>query len=296
VRLKINAGWQIESGCTDGPLAVRVKRLTLLDLLESVHHAWLRVPRLDALRPELGGVLVETQGARLVVSAIDGHRLARNEAQFDEPLKRLSGTVPGPFCGALIAALRLSACEEVTFAIEAGRIDLRWGDVHARCGLVGSDYPDIERLLKRFRTSRRALVDALRIFRYAAFDRNWRDELLEMHILSGRLVMKRHDESGESGESRPAAEVEIECVDAGDGRFAVNARYLEQALRSLRGEEVDITYPRIDVERFEPMERFEPILITSDGCQTDFRLVMPISIGMKTWGAVTAVGQLRGDK
>ncbi len=187
----------------------------------------------DETRPVLTGILFSFSSGRLEVVATDGHRLSRDivpgigrsdfEGQYILPQKAVS------------ELLRLLEKEDALFIPQGGNIVIRCGTTTLFSTLIEGEYPNYLQVIPK------NFVSTMRILRLDFLEALERVSLVtsgvpvvQVTVSGGSLGLRAVGDLG-------VAEEEISArVEGEHFKVAFNSRYLLEALRVMKGEEVEM--------------------------------------------------------
>ncbi|RMI93157.1 DNA polymerase III subunit beta [Streptomyces sp. ZS0098] len=263
----------------EGLSAARVEFSALRDLLDDRENPLMTSPRsaarlsvsgpglaaaLDAVRfaagtdpelPVLAGVHLDAEGDALHAVATDRYRMAVARAAVGgHGGGRVRATVPLPLVDAMRALL--DGEDEVSLAVDDGRVTLEAGDRQTGGRCMEQDFPDYRRLV-RLPAGRRAEVDV------PAFAEAVRTGLVRLHEDGGTKSELTVLEVSEDGRVAPVPE-------GADGPdlVAVNRAFLLDALDAAADD-------RLVLEFGAPTT---PLAIRGPGDEHTFSLLMPVRL------------------
>lgn len=191
----------------------------------------------DMTRIVLTGALVETDGAKMTMMALDGFRLARETAACGGDA--VKAVIPGGFL-ALVAS-SVADGETLELATGGKAVVARTPFVTLKCGLLTGEYVDVNRVLpadpgSECLVNRNDVLDALKSANAVV---NVANVEKPVRLVIDGNVMKL---SGNS--ERADYEAEIECMRNGGERLnvAFNAAYLVNALSTLDTDEIVMSF------------------------------------------------------
>ena len=232
---------------------VRVDAGSFARMCEQVKHAIAA----DQSRVVLTGALVETDGAKMTMTALDGFRLAREAAPCSGATVKM--LIPGGFLN--IAAASVTEVDTLDLFTDGKTVVVRAPGVKLKCGLLSGDYVDVAKVLpETFRSEylvrRKEVLDAIRD---------------AMAVMGGeklvRLGFNGHTMKVTGNSEQADYEAEIGCERQGDDGLSIafNSEYLSDALSTIETDEV--------VMRFNgPMS---PVVVARKEGE-GIRLVLPV--------------------
>ncbi len=196
----------------------------------------------DELRPAMMGVLFEMKPSELRAVATDGHRLVRVIQSNMEELPLSPGEVHEVVipARALNLILKAMASEQVTVRIGSSSIGFSMDELELLSRIIDEKYPKYESVIpvendKVLSVNRSALLAAVR--RVSIFSNTITNQI-RFFAADGELRVSAEDIDfgGEAKESLP-------CAYTGESiEIGFNAKYIEDALVHLEGEEVTFEF------------------------------------------------------
>lgn len=188
----------------------------------------------DMTRIVLTGAFVETDGAKMTMTTLDGFRLARETVACEGDTVRM--LIPGGFL--TLIASSVADGETLELVTDGKTVIARTPFVTLKCGLLTGEYVDVNRILPtdtwhECLVNRNDVLDALKSANAVVSM-----EKLVRLVVNGN-VMRLYGSSEQAD-----YEAEIECVCNGDDRLTVafNAAYLVNALSTLDTDEIVMTF------------------------------------------------------
>lgn len=234
---------------------IALKAGALRQLLGTVQHAM----STDDQRPHLNAAFLETREGNLVAVATDGHRLAMDEIASSANLSVLLPARAVTEASWLLKSAKDD--DEVGLAVRNPEVFFRIGNTVTGTKLLEATFPAYRQVLpsgceRSARVARETLIDATEAVADVSRAKGLR---LDFRGAAVRL----ESDSPDRGEG----EAEVDCVLQGRPlRIGVEGRYLLEALRALRGEEVEIQLGG----------ELDPIVMRAEG--PALSLVMPMRI------------------
>lgn len=209
---------------------VSVDAMTFARVCEQVKHAI----STEMTRIVLTGALVETDGAKMTMTALDGFRLARETAACEGDTVRM--LIPGGFLS--LVASSVADGETLELVTDGKAVIARTPFVTLKCGLLTGEYVDVNRVLpadpgSECLANRNDVLDALKSANAVVNV----EKLVRLVI--DRNVMKL---SGNSEQADYEAEIACACNDGVRLNVAFNAAYLGNALSTLDTDEIVMSF------------------------------------------------------
>ena len=231
---------------------VAVNAHAFAKMCEQIKHAI----AVDQSRIVLTGALVESDGSRMTMTALDGFRLAREAIDCaGDAVKML---IPGGFLSVIAASTDAETLEITT---DGKTVVARTELTTMKCGLLSGEYVDVAKVIpETFRfeclVKRRDVLDAMKDARAVIGG----EKLIRLGI-SGHTMKV----TGNSQMADYEAEIDCDCQSDEALNIAFNSEYLNDALNTIETDEV--------VMKFNgPMS---PVVVTKrDG--EGLRLVLPV--------------------
>jgi len=209
---------------------ITMDAMSFARICEQVKHAIAT----DMTRIVLTGALVETDGAKMTMTALDGFRLAREMAACEGDA--VKAVIPGGFL-ALVAS-SVADGEMLELVTDGKAVVAKTPFVTLKCGLLTGEYVDVNRVLPadpglECLVNRNDVLDALKSANAVV-----NVEKLVRLVIDGN-VMKL---SGNSEQADYEAEIACACNDSVRLNVAFNAAYLSNALSTLDTDEIVMTF------------------------------------------------------
>lgn len=172
-------------------------------------------------RVQLTGVLLNADGGKLTLAALDGFQLAVESTACDgDDMKVL---VPGAFMKMVAASVLPD--DDVKFVTDGKRVQITTADLMANCPLLSDSFPDYERMLPtEFKTETLVRVDAMIDALKSGSVVLSKDMAVLLDVSNGSIHIRNRSENGEF-------EADVPCeIQGEDMRIGFNERYLLSAL------------------------------------------------------------------
>lgn len=184
----------------------------------------------DQGRIVLTGALVQTDGAKMTMTALDGFRLAREEMECGgDEVKML---IPGGFLSVVSSSVFDGERLEIT--TDGKTTVVRTDSVTLKCGLLSGEYVDVAKVMpETFRSEclvrRRDVLAAIKDARAVI----GAEKLVRIAVVGHTMKVSGNSESADY-------EAEIDCEWQGDEslNIAFNSDYLNDALNTIDADEV----------------------------------------------------------
>ena len=178
----------------------------------------------DQTRITLTGVHAEVTDGELMLTALDGFRLAKEPADCNgDPLMAV---VPGAFMS--LVAGSICAGETVTITTDGKRIQAETDGTLLSCGLLAGTFPPTDKMIpESFKTEVLIGTEALRNALKGSTVINNANKLVTFCIEDGKLTVMNNSEQA-------AYEAEIECDTHGEPiNIAFNQKYIMDTINSV---------------------------------------------------------------
>lgn len=205
---------------------VKVQGGTFARMCEQIRHAI----AVDQSRVVLTGALTETDGAKMIMTALDGFRLAREVCECGGDAAKM--LIPGGFLS--LVASSVGDDEDLTLTTDGKAVLIQSPFVTMKCGLLSGEYVDVAKIMpETFRTEclvkRTDVLDALK----SAGAIMGGEKLIRLGI-SGHTMKV----SGNSEQADYEAEIDCDCQSDEPLNIAFNSEYLRDALGTIETDEV----------------------------------------------------------
>ena len=192
----------------------------------------------DESRPILTGILLEAQAGELVLVGVDGFRLSekRTGVKITGPLKEV---VPGKTLSEAARLLSNEPSLEILLSKEENQILLKSANFEIVCRLLEGAFPEYQKIIPqnfvtRAETNGEELKNALKIVTVFARDEG---SVVQVKIDPEKSLLTLSASASEIGENETTvfSKIEGEKIEV-----AFNAKYLNDCLSNLSGEELEI--------------------------------------------------------
>lgn len=174
--------------------------------------------------PVLTGVLVESDGSRMKMVALDGFQMSIDEVPCEGSSVKI--IIPGMFMDAVTKCLPKDG--DVSILTDGRRVCITTDGMAMKCGLMNGDYIDYTKLFpKEFSTESRVRVDDMRNALKAGSLINSKQNLVKLRIEEDSIVVTKNSEEADY-------EADVDCSTHGNGlQIAFNNRYLMNAMNAI---------------------------------------------------------------
>jgi DNA polymerase-3 subunit beta len=220
----------------------------------------------EETRSLLMGVLFEARGNALTLVATDTHRLTWKQAQFAETLSSpVTAIVPAKPLAELERVLNDNAGESVRVRCGTSQVQFETGDVRLVSRVLDGQFPNYEKVIPK-NTERKIVFDrnsflnaVRRVYIVAKQD-------AEKMVIATRgdlmVITAESQEVGKAYEEIPIS------MDGGDITIAFNARYIQEVLGLLEGDDITL----------ELTGALNPGILKAKGATDFLYVVMPMQV------------------
>lgn len=202
----------------------------------------------DETRPVLTGVFMSFNKKHLEIVSTDGFRLSRRRVVLDKEYGEFTLILPKPI---LLEVVKLAETsgevylyqnqndKQAVFAFEGAVLTSR---------LLEGEYPDYEKIIPK-ETKLSLLVDKeelLRSVKLAAVFARDASNVVKLKVLKGGVKLLAQSSQSGNQENKVDAKVEGRVGEEGGFEIAFNCRFLEEFLRSVKGDEVKVEFTTTD--------------------------------------------------
>jgi DNA polymerase-3 subunit beta len=256
---------KIDNNANSTNKAFKLKRKIIEEVATQVAYA----AATDESRPVLTGILFETEGKTLKVTATDGFRLTRKIITTEHEIKGLEKGLIIPARTIMEIARIVSEGKkdevEMGMAGDSNQLVVGYEGIFLASRILEGNFPDLEKIIpKGAKTEvimdKEELVRAVKAVGIFARDSS---NIIRLKIEEGQLTVEAS--STQTGESK----VEIEAEKKGeDGQIAFNYRYVQDFLNSVSEERVT----------FKMNDSLAPGIFGLEKEEGLFHIIMPVRV------------------
>lgn len=222
----------------------------------------------DESRPILTGVLLLFSKSGLSLVATDGFRLSQKKIGFNGEVEAKKVVLPK---NTLMEVLRLGEeIEEIKFQLKEteNQAVFAIGEAILSSRVLDGEFPDFEKIIPKFssvkvKTDKEELLRAVRLASVFA-----RDSANIVKIKLEKDSVKVSAESSQAGNQEMMVEARVEGEKIKDFEIAFNYKFLEDLLRVIKGEEVQMDFTDINA----------PGVFTDPKDANYLHLIMPVKV------------------
>ena len=210
----------------------------------------------DAGRPVLTGVLVESDGDGIRMTALDGFKMAVESVTCETDEMKV--VIPGAFMK--LVSTSTSAGETITLQTDGKRLQASTEGMMLSCGLLAGEFPDVDRITpKDFKTDTLTYADQLQAILKCGSVVNQSNNLVKLDVEEDCITVMSNSEQADF-------DAKVGCQTHGDPlKIAFNHKFLMESINSIVGNEI--------VLRFN--SPISPCVISAKDT-TGYRLILPV--------------------
>ena len=216
--------------------ALRIQQKDFADALSQVAFA----ASMDETRPILTGVLMILNRNELSLVATDGFRLSQKKVKISSLDANFKIVLPR----AILSEISRVGGDDILFSVEEKEKQAVFGvgDIILSSRLLEGDFPDYEKIIPKSSTYKIRMdkEEISRAVKLASIFARDNANIVKIKVLKDSLKILA--ESGQSGSQETKIDAKIEKAENSDFEIAFNYKYLEDFLRSVPGEEVQMEF------------------------------------------------------
>ena len=187
----------------------------------------------DQNRVVLTGVLMESSGDGIRMTALDGFKMAVE--YVDGVTDGMKTVIPGMFMS--LVSQSTSSGETITFRTDGKRVQAETDGMLMACTLLAGDYPDTDRIMpKDFKTETLVKADQLQYALKSGSAVNTMNNLVKLVIGENTVTVMSNSEQADF-------DAEVGCETQGDGlKIAFNHKFLMETISSIVGNDIVLKF------------------------------------------------------
>ena len=187
----------------------------------------------DLSRVQLTGVLTETDGSKMKMTALDGFQMSMEETQCEgESIKAI---IPGAFMKLICTGL--CSGEDLKLTTDDHFIQAETDGMLLRCSQLAGEFPDCNRILPSdFKTMSKVNASAVRDALKAGNVVNNKQNLVKLEIGETSISIRNNSEQAEF-------EADVPCDTQGSAlKIAFNEKYLMNTMNALESDDAVMNF------------------------------------------------------